>query len=240
MKIRKISNATFTLFLFFLFFLTIFSSTTANPVPPPPPLHYNLLTLYGSFLVLTFIIYSFLEYIVIFGYLKKSVKAGFKARIRLYIIIIAINFVTFPIVILMGTFFTPTLLPDYTIRGTVFIPGLFTNNTIEYVLLESVPITLETLFFLWAFNFLHEKGYLGSSVPKRKIFFATLAANILSFILGLIISPFYLFLYPPSYIFFGDITIYDSIGVLVLFSSFLFILLFLCLILFLVSHIELV
>jgi hypothetical protein len=213
-------------FLFLVFFIVILSSTTANPMPIPAPPDYNQIALYGLFLVLTFIVYTFLEYIVIFGYLKKIVKAGFKARNRLYTVIISINFVTFPIIILMAILFKPLFY-------------LYLNiTTIEYILLESVPITLETLFFLWAFNFLHKKGYLGRPVSKRKTFFATLMANILSFIFGFFISPFYVVLYPSPYFYSSDITLFVSF--LTLGLSFVFILLFLSFILFLVSHIELV
>ena len=169
-------------FIFILVFFSLLSIASANPIPPPPPLPDNqeLLPYYGSILVLIFIFYTFIEYMIIYAFLKENMKASLKVRKKLYKAVLIINFITFPIIIMMST---------------IFNQGI--NNTIVvYIILESFPIIFETLLFILAYNFFLNRRHLRRPISKNKTLISTLSANVLTFILEIIILPIYMFLAP--------------------------------------------
>jgi predicted transcriptional regulator len=148
------------------------------------------------------------------------VKPNLKARKQLYMTVLLINLITFPIVVILGSIFSPS----------IFLSSI-NNIIIVYLFIESFPMIIETLFFLRAFNFLLEREFFIDPISKRTILISTLSANILSFIFGFLILPvFFYFPLIPSFFLFGVISLLSF-----LFMSFL-VILFLFLITFLVFN----
>lgn len=209
---RKLINISI-FFLFLLSFLSILSIAKANPAGPFP-LDYERIGHSILLLELTFIIYTFIEFIVIYIFIRNNMKSSLKARSQLYKNILLINLFTFPIVIIIGAILSPPI----------------NNIIILYIFLESFPIILEILFFLWAFNFLLEREYFRHPISKRKTVISILSANIISFIFGFFILPvFFYFPLIPSLFLFGVVSLLSFLFMSFLIILFLFLIIFLAL-----------
>jgi hypothetical protein len=173
-------NRYIKLFIVLVPLLAIFISPQplyANPIDPDFPFKVGPMGLIPVLWTLS----SIIEALLIVFILRRRF-ANFRARIRPFLFIVLLNFVTILITQILGTL-------------------LFQVNKGLFYLAELFPLIIEFLVLKWLFSYLHRRGNISETVTTGFTLFLTVVANALTFGLGFLFFHYFPSIYNPPFYF---------------------------------------